>query len=138
MIGQLGLRGVSVLESSGDTGAYFHHLSPRCINSLQLGVGAACQSNDGKKSPQFTPQFPGTCPYITAVGGTQSIRPEVAWDAGSGGFSNYFSQPSYQQSAVSNYLQNEISSSTLAYYKPFFNSSGRGFPDVSAHSLTPE
>ena len=121
MIGSLGLRGVSVLESSGDT-----------------GVGAPCQSNDGKKTPQFTPQFPGTCPFITAVGGTQAINPEVAWNDGSGGFSNYFAQPSYQASAVSNYLNNGISKSTLAYYKPFFNSSGRGFPDVSAHSLTPE
>ena len=121
MIGQLGLRGISVLESSGDT-----------------GVGAPCQSNDGKKTPQFTPQFPGTCPFITAVGGTQSISPEVAWKAGSGGFSNYFAQPDYQASAVSNYLKTGISAATLAYYKPFFNSSGRGFPDVSAHSLTPE
>ncbi|KAI4182780.1 MAG: hypothetical protein L6R41_005778 [Letrouitia leprolyta] len=120
MIGQLGLRGISVLESSGDT-----------------GVGAPCQSNDGKKTPQFTPQFPGTCPFITAVGGTQSISPEVAWDASSGGFSNYFAQPSYQSAAVSNYLTNGISKATLAYYKPFFNSSGRAFPDVSAHSLTP-
>ena len=76
MIGQLGLRGISVLESSGDT-----------------GVGAACLSNDGKKTPQFTPQFPGTCPYITAVGGTQAIEPEIAWVAGSGGFSYYFAQP---------------------------------------------
>ena len=121
MIGQLGLRGISVLESSGDT-----------------GVGAPCESNDGKKTPQFTPQFPGTCPFITSVGGTQSINPEVAWNAGSGGFSDYFAQPSYQASAVSNYLNNGISKATLAYYKPFFNSSGRGFPDVSAHSLTPE
>ena len=121
MIGQLGLRGISVLESSGDT-----------------GVGAPCQSNDGKKTPQFTPQFPGTCPFITAVGGTQAINPEVAWNDGSGGFSNYFAQPSYQASAVSNYLKNGISAATLAYYKPFFNSSGRGIPDVSAHSLTPE
>jgi len=72
------------------------------------------------------------------VGGTQSISPEVAWFAGSGGFSNYFSQPHYQKSAVSNYLKNEISPATLAYYTPFFNSSGRAFPDVSAHSLTPE
>ena len=34
MIGQLGLRGVSVLESSGDTGAYLHYLSRPCTNSL--------------------------------------------------------------------------------------------------------
>ena len=121
MIGQLGLRGISVLESSGDT-----------------GVGAPCQSNDGKMTPQFTPQFPGTCPYITAVGGTQSINPEVAWVAGSGGFSNYFTRPNYQQSAVSTYFQKYISPATLAYFKPFFNRQGRAFPDVSAHSLTPE
>lgn len=89
-------------------------------------------------TPQFTPQFPGTCPYITAVGGTQSINPEIAWVAGSGGFSNYFTRPHYQTAAVSNYLNNHISKETLAYFTPFFNISGRGFPDVSAHSLTPE
>lgn len=81
MIGMLGLRGISVLESSGDT-----------------GVGAPCKSNDGKNTTQFTPQFPGTCPYITSVGGTQAVTPEVAWVAGSGGFSNYFSRAWYRKS----------------------------------------
>lgn len=119
MIGQLGMRGISVLESSGDT-----------------GVGAACLSNDGKKTPQFTPQFPGTCPYITAVGGTQALEPEIAWVASSGGFSNYFKQPSYQTAAVEGYLSNELNDP--AYYEQYFNKTGRGFPDVSAHSLTPE
>ena len=89
-------------------------------------------------TPQFTPQFPGTCPYITAVGGTQAIDPEIAWVAGSGGFSNYFTQPSYQTGAVNNYLTNHISPATLDYYKPYTNVAMRGFPDVSAHSLTPE
>ncbi|KAL6720488.1 hypothetical protein ACLMJK_002412 [Lecanora helva] len=121
LIGQLGLRGISVLESSGDT-----------------GIGAPCQSNDGLKTPQFTPQFPGTCPYITAVGGTQSINPEVAWNDSSGGFSNYFPRPQYQANAVETYLENYISKDTLTYFSPFFNSSNRGFPDVAAHSLTPE
>ncbi|KAL8769239.1 MAG: hypothetical protein Q9209_004740 [Squamulea sp. 1 TL-2023] len=120
MIGQLGLRGISVVQSSGDT-----------------GIGAPCQSNDGKRIPQFTPQFPATCPFITAVGGTQSINPEIAWVDSSGGFSNYFQQPSYQASAVSNYLDNGISKETLAYCTPFFNASGRAFPDVSAHSMSP-
>lgn len=119
MIGQLGMRGISILESSGDT-----------------GVGAACLSNDGKKTPQFTPQFPGTCPYITAVGGTQALEPEVAWVASSGGFSNYFEQPSYQSTAVEGYLSNELNNPS--YYEQYFNKTGRGFPDVSAHSLTPE
>ena len=121
MIGMLGMRGITVLESSGDT-----------------GVGAPCQSNDGKMTPQFTPQFPGTCPYITAVGGTQAVTPEVAWVDGSGGFSNYFSRPSYQTLTVRNYLSSHIKEETKDYYEAYTNFSGRGFPDISAHSLTPE
>lgn len=120
MIAMMGLRGITVLESSGDT-----------------GVGAPCLSNDGKNTTQFTPAFPGTCPYILAVGGTQAVTPEVAWVASTGGFSNYFPQPAYQAAQVNNYLTNHISPATLAYYKPFTNVSMRGFPDVSAHSLTP-
>jgi tripeptidyl-peptidase-1 len=121
MIGMLGLRGITVLESAGDT-----------------GVGAACMSNDGKNTTQFTPQFPGTCPYITAVGGTQAVSPEVAWVDGSGGFSNYFPRPWYQELAVENYLWFHISSETKEYYNAFTNFNNRGFPDISAHSLTPE
>ena len=120
-IAQLGCRGISVLESSGDT-----------------GVGAACKSNDGRNTTIFIPQFPGTCPYITAVGGTQSIDPEIAWVASSGGFSNYFPQPAYQKQAISTYLSKHIKPETVKYYAPFTNFSGRGFPDVAAHSLTPE
>jgi tripeptidyl-peptidase I len=45
MIGMMGLRGITILESSGDT-----------------GVGAPCMSNDGKNHTEFTPAFPGTCP----------------------------------------------------------------------------
>ncbi|TVY28234.1 Tripeptidyl-peptidase sed4 [Lachnellula hyalina] len=121
MIGMLGLRGITVLESSGDT-----------------GVGSPCQSNDGKKTPQFTPTFPGTCPYLLSVGGTQAVTPEVAWVAGSGGFSNYFSRAWYQEGAVQDYLNNHISNATKSYYQPFTNFKGRGFPDISAHSLTPD
>ncbi|CZR59887.1 related to tripeptidyl-peptidase I [Phialocephala subalpina] len=52
--GQLGLRGVSVLFSSGDE-----------------GPGSACMTNDGKNTTRFLPTFPGACPYITSVGGTR-------------------------------------------------------------------
>lgn len=120
MIGMLVSRGITVLESSGDT-----------------GVGGPCQSNDGQKKPEFTPQFPGTCPFITAVGGTQSVTPEVAWNASSGGFSNYFPRADYQQSAVQTYLNQYISPEVQAYYKDYTNFSGRAFPDVAAHSLYP-
>ncbi|KAE8441856.1 hypothetical protein EG329_004211 [Mollisiaceae sp. DMI_Dod_QoI] len=120
MIGFLGLRGITVLESAGDT-----------------GVGAPCKSNDGKNTTQFTPQFPGTCPYITAVGGTQAVTPEIAWVAGSGGFSNYFPTAWYQEIAVQTYLAEHISPAVKKYYEPYTNFAGRGFPDISAHSLTP-
>ncbi|PBP20067.1 subtilisin-like protein [Diplocarpon rosae] len=120
MIGMLGLRGITVLESSGDT-----------------GVGAPCMSNDGKNTTQFTPTFPGTCPYVTSVGGTQAVSPEIAWVDSTGGFSNYFPQPRYQKIAVKNYLDHHISHATKRYYQPYTNFKGRGFPDISAHSLHP-
>ena len=118
LIGVAGLRGISVLESSGDT-----------------GVGAPCMTNDGTNKPVFTAEFPGTCPYVTAVGGTQGWAPEVAWVDSSGGFSNYFPQPRYQVQDVQNYLNNELPAETRAYFAPFFNATGRGFPDVAAHSV---
>ncbi|KAL8719381.1 MAG: hypothetical protein Q9225_003611 [Loekoesia sp. 1 TL-2023] len=71
MIGQLGLHAISVLESSGHT-----------------GIGAPCQSNDGKRTPQSTPQFPGTCPPDYAVytnnAFTRSGRTSAAWSAFAG------------------------------------------------------
>jgi tripeptidyl-peptidase-1 len=117
----MGLRGISVLESSGDN-----------------GVGAPCLSNDGKKTPQFTPEFPGTCPYITAVGGTVAVSPEVAWVGSAGGFSNYFKRPAYQELQIEEYLNLHISPAVKKYYEPYTNFNGRGFPDISAHSVTPE
>ncbi|KAK0259976.1 hypothetical protein LTS09_005310 [Friedmanniomyces endolithicus] len=123
MIGMMGLRGRTILESSGDT-----------------GVGAICHANTGNMAPQFSPQFPGTCPYLTAVGGTQFFTsPESAWNASSGGFSNYFKTAWYQQDAVATYLDNYISSEAKSYYTSnnYTDFGGRGFPDISAHSLYP-
>jgi tripeptidyl-peptidase I len=54
MVAMMGVRGISVFESSGDT-----------------GIGSNCLSNDGQKRKEFNPQFPGTCPWITSVGGTE-------------------------------------------------------------------
>lgn len=123
MIGMMGLRGRTILESAGDE-----------------GVGAVCRNNESPNQPQFTPQFPGTCPYVTAVGGTQFLDPEWAWNASSGGFSFYFPQPWYQQEAVQKYLSDYIGSDVKEYYSSnnYTNFSGRAFPDVAAHSLYPE
>ncbi|OLN86511.1 Tripeptidyl-peptidase sed4 [Colletotrichum chlorophyti] len=120
LIGMMGLRGISILGSSGDA-----------------GVGAPCRANDGSNAPQFTPQFPAACPYVTAVGGTQALGPEVAWFKSGSGFSNYFKQAWYQEAAVKEYLATGISAETKAYYQPFANFTGRGFPDMAAHSSSP-
>ena len=122
-IGMMGMRGRTILESSGDE-----------------GVGAVCRANTGSKQPEFTPQFPGTCPYVTAVGGTQFVNPEQAWNASSGGFSFYFPTAWYQKAAVDTYLSEYISKATKKYYSSngYVDFGGRGFPDISAHSLYPE
>lgn len=76
-----------------------------------------------------------TCPYITSIGSTQCLsvgRTEIEAVFGgggspSGGFSNYFTAPSYQSSQVSSYIK-----SLGLTYTGLYNTSGRGFPDVSA------
>ena len=118
MIGQLGMRGISVLVGSGD-----------------YGVGAGCRSNDGKNTTQYDPVFPASCPFITTVGGTQNVNPEIAWIHGGGGFSRYFPMPDYQKSTVNGYLQKNAAA--LAPFKKYFNSAGRAYPDLAAHSDPP-
>ena len=127
-IGLMGLRGITVLHCTGD-----------------WGLGAACLSNDGKRGLEFDPQFPASCPYVTAVGGTQGASEdaatctdkEVGWFASSGGFSRYFNRAWYQETAVSKYLSKHISAETRAYYAPYANFAGRGFPDISARAFYP-
>ena len=110
MFGQLGARGVSILFSSGDT-----------------GVGSACQTNDGKNTTRFLPTFPAACPYVTSVGGTAGVGPEEAVSFSSGGFSDTWTQPSWQSDAVAQYLD-----AIGDQWKDLYNSAGRAFPDVAA------
>ncbi|GAB7356686.1 hypothetical protein MBLNU459_g7397t1 [Dothideomycetes sp. NU459] len=112
MFGQLGARGVSILFSSGDT-----------------GVASACQTNDGKNTTRFLPIFPAACPWVTSVGGTYQVKPEKAISFSSGGFSDRFPRPSYQDTAVKKYL------SILGdRWDGLYNPAGRGFPDVAAQA----
>ncbi|KAK8914948.1 Tripeptidyl-peptidase [Metarhizium anisopliae BRIP 53293] len=119
LIGFLGLRGVTVVQSSGDT-----------------GVGSGCLAPDFGTA-EFYPIFPATCPWVTSVGGTVGFSPESAWKGSSGGFSRYFSRPSYQDATVSRYMD-MVASETYAYYGKYTNWNGRAFPDVAAHSLSPD
>ncbi|KAH9051099.1 peptidase S8/S53 domain-containing protein [Lactarius vividus] len=108
LFAQLGARGASVLFATGDH-----------------GVG------EGDCTTRFTPFFPATCPYVTAVGGTTSFNPEVAASLSGGGFSEYFVRPSYQQQAISTYLDN-----LGQQYSSLYNPLGRGIPDIAAQAIT--
>ncbi|KAM3086466.1 hypothetical protein ACMFMF_000415 [Clarireedia jacksonii] len=120
---KLGLQGVTVLYSSGDYGV--------------AGNGGLCITGN-----KFNPSFPGTCPYVTAVGATQVkpnatvTQPEEAAESiiySGGGFSNVFPLPSYQADAVATYFSQHLP----PYNSSKYNNSQvtRGFPDISANGV---
>ncbi|KAG6837110.1 hypothetical protein H0H93_014714 [Arthromyces matolae] len=136
--GKLGLMGVTVLYSAGNTG----------VSGIQSGY---CLDKNGSMNPNathFNPSWPASCPWVTAVGGTQVIPgaeavpgAEEVWnqeiipgffESGGGGFSNRFPVPKYQKRAVEVYL------ATLRKNDPkkleLFNNAGRAYPDLSANA----
>ncbi|KAF9344962.1 hypothetical protein BGX26_003701 [Mortierella sp. AD094] len=117
---QLGARGTSVIVASGDYG-----VGDSKINSAQ-----ECVSNDGTNRTVFLPGLPASCPFVTSVGATVGVNPEVAVSrfGSGGGFSNYFPRPSYQATAVDSYL----AKLPRGLYNGFYNPAGRAFPDVAA------
>uniref|UniRef100_A0A8C9XLV6 Tripeptidyl-peptidase 1 n=1 Tax=Sander lucioperca TaxID=283035 RepID=A0A8C9XLV6_SANLU len=111
-----GVRGISLLFASGDSGAGCRHL--------------------GKEQNSFRPSFPASSPYVTTVGGTSFKNPfkvtyEVTDYISGGGFSNVFKMPDYQASAVDGYLKTVTATLPPQSY---FNTSGRAYPDMAALS----
>ena len=119
---KLGLQGHSILAASGDYGV---------ASFPSEGVdGTGCLGPDAKI---FNPQYPGNCPYITSVGGTMLYPNQTVDDpesvmhvdlggtavnfTSSGGFSNYFPQPWYQELAVAEYFA--IANHHYPYYSEF-------------------
>jgi tripeptidyl-peptidase-1 len=108
-----GLRGISILFASGDSGAASD--SGTCPND------------------RFCPMWPAGSPYVTAVGGTEGGKmPESAWSGSSGGFSDVFAAPDWQKDVTAAYAANTDPSMPPASY---FNATGRGFPDISAQAV---
>jgi len=116
---KLGVRGVSVLFASGDSGA-----------------GCARGADPKNKACECTlfPSFPATCPHITSVGATMFLKGNTgeegavtAFGSG-GGFSVDFDLPSYQQDAVNGYFNSGINLPPTCSY----NATGRATPDVAA------
>jgi len=115
---KLGTQGVTVFVSSGDDGV---------ANFQARGKASACA---------YTPSFPASSPYVTAVGATQggvtggtetvcSSQTGGVITSG-GGFSTKFDAPSYQKSAISEYFKT-VSTQPVSGYV----TGGRGYPDVA-------
>ncbi|KAJ7681586.1 peptidase S8/S53 domain-containing protein [Mycena rosella] len=111
---QLGAVGTSVLFASGDGGV----------------GGSDFQQVD---CTMFVPAAPSGCPFITSVGGSVGLPPQVAANFSSGGFSNYFTVPYYQANDVSTYV-----ASIGDQYAGLFNTNGRGYPDIAAQAESVE
>ena len=94
--------------------------------------GVGCQKEQGASCTRFTADFPSSCPYVTSLGGTyvNSDGVEVNVDFSSGGFSDYFPRPAFQDSVVKSYL----SIPSVRRLAPFYNASGRAFPDLATVS----
>jgi tripeptidyl-peptidase-1 len=128
---KLGLQGVSVVFASGNHGV----------------ATSFCMGTEGKV---FSPDFPATCPYVTAVGATMvppggdAHRPRevaVRTFGSGGGFSNFFGRQGYQQSTVQKYFRKadpeypyyeSIDNSSFADNGGIYNRIGRAYPDVSS------
>jgi len=107
--------GISVFFASGDSGA-----------------GGGCTYDEA-----FEPEFPASSPYVTTVGGVYGGNAddtpigEQVWVDGGGGFSSIASTQSWQTDQVSSYLSNANRLPSSDQY----NSTGRGYPDISAQSV---
>ena len=104
----------------------------------------------GDSGTIFSPDFPVTCPYVTAVGATflptgadvtKDQETAVTRFPSGGGFSNIFAIPSYQSDAVAGYLKNSpppyasyssTNNESFGANGGIFNRNGRAYPDVSA------
>ncbi|CAF1030010.1 unnamed protein product [Adineta steineri] len=148
---KLTMRGITVLVASGDDGA--NSAFADCTNTklypyypasspFVTSVGATTLVNAQYKVLQDQPPI---CtlfnpPIVCVSGGDEiavSVNDPLFVDFTSGGgFSNIFSQPSYQKDVVNHYFRNEQHYVNKApeYYPPssMYNRYGRAYPDVAA------
>jgi tripeptidyl-peptidase-1 len=135
---KIGLRGITLISASGDSGANGR-------------TDYYCTEN------HLNPVYPGCSPYITSVGATQitaasgqanlpnpppgcsgrncasggievCVSFAQARFASGGGFSDISPAPVHQKNAISAYLSSGVQLPPSSY----FNAAGRGFPDLAA------
>ncbi|KAK4494732.1 hypothetical protein PRZ48_014088 [Zasmidium cellare] len=147
---KLGLQGTTVLIASGDYGVagYPGDITP-----------SGCLSGSGQNQTIYNTDYLSNCPWVTSVGGSrlypgQTILDresamELELDSGraffrnSGGFSNYYTTPSWQKSTKAKYFAEHdpghpyyianADASNIGENGGIYNRAGRGYPDVSAN-----
>ncbi|KAF8068813.1 subtilisin-like protein [Lyophyllum atratum] len=132
---KLGLMGVTVVYSAGNAG------TSGATNGYCLDENGSMNAN----ATLFNPSWPASCPWVTAVGGTQVKAGSVAapgaeevwneevipgfFESGGGGFSNRFPIPWYQKQAVNAYVD-RLRKDDPGHLR-LFNTKGRAYPDLS-------
>lgn len=115
LFGMLTARGTSVIFASGDGGS-------------RGGRNSNCVTNDGTHRPVAMATFPPTCPWVTSVGAVDNIfEPPRGASFSTGGFSQYFARPPWQETAVTNYTK-ALNGRLNGLYNPLM----RAIPDVAA------
>lgn len=105
---KLGVRGISIIFASGDSGSGCSGGSTRTLHVSFVGLTQFLITLD---NCIFYPSYPATNIYVTSVGATKFVKGntgiEAAVDAygSGGGFSQIFDRPKYQQAAVKHYFQ---------------------------------
>jgi tripeptidyl-peptidase I len=126
---KLGLQGVTIIVSSGDSGVAGRDggccINPGCSPSADGSIiSLYINSTTGFPAGQtFVPHFPDSCPYLTSVGATMIKLNASVWASeqaamepgpvpfySGGGFSNVFSMPEYQRGALNYYFDKHLPS----------------------------
>ena len=124
----------AVLSTSYDTHEQLvpvSYANQTCNMFAQLGArGVSLIFNNSTNKTRPLPNFPASCPFVTAVGGTHDVNPEKAVSFSGGGFSKVFPRPEYQDDAVRQYFDK-----LGGKWKGLYNQPGRGVPDVAAQAV---
>lgn len=129
---------VSISWGSPETSYHAEHMQAGsdCFQKMGVqGITVFTASGDGGTGKQgtfsckaFDPNWPGTCPYITTVGGTYlESGTENGWSGSGGGFSAVFPRPAWQDKAVAAYMQSATLPSSDLY-----TADGCAKPDIAA------
>ncbi|KAI0112601.1 protease s8 tripeptidyl peptidase [Nemania sp. FL0031] len=146
---KLALQGVTIVIASGDTGVGGYN-----YGTYGDGSYYGCLGDD---DAVFTPSEACSCPWVTNVGATEVFPGHTVYEpesavlvqenrldgnySSSGGFSNIFPIPKYQQKAVQHFF--DTANPPYPYYYNgnwqnatnggVYNRNGHGIPDVSAN-----